>query len=490
MLRKFGLVLLVFSLSLAVLSGVPAAPAHAQGANAWTSYDLNMRTGPGTDYDIVVTLGANTGLILEARNADTSWVLARTEDGTQRGWLAAIYLNYAPGTSAASLPVSNEILNAPAPAAADNPPADDPAPASGGVNARTVYQMNVRSGPGTSHSAVGQVPANTGLVLEARNADASWVLAHTEDGAIRGWLSSMYLTFTGVTASSLPFSDEIVSGGGSPTVPTTDNVDYYGIKMGGYDPALIKNIDLTALPIVPEPTARAYAIYQTGRAKGNNPNVVAKVGDCSSEHWYFLSPFAGGQYNLGSYPELQGVIDHFGDSLGFNSEATHNGFNVNSVMQTQWANPAFCQNGETPLTCEYRIHKPSVSIIMFGTSDLLVMTPYEFDFYMRDIVDQTIEAGIIPVLSTFPGNLGFWDRTILYNQIVARIAMDYNIPLINLWLALEKLPNKGLEPDGFHLGEPLEDPGSLSTANLQTGYPTRNLITLQTLDKLRRSVLR
>jgi hypothetical protein len=217
---------------------------------------------------------------------------------------------------------------------------------------------------------------------------------------------------------------------------------------------------------------------------------VAKVGDCSSEHWYFLSPFGWNRYNLGSYGSLQGVVDHFGESLAFNSEATHNGFNVNTVLAPEWANPAVCQPGESPLQCEFRVHKPGIAIIMFGTSDLLVMTPYEFDFYMRDIVDQSIEAGVIPVLSTFPGNLNFWNKTILFNQMVVRIALDYDIPLINLWLALESLPNHGLEPDGFHLGEPLNDPGNLSGENLTTGYPMRNLVTLQSLDAIWRSTMR
>jgi hypothetical protein len=125
---------------------------------------------------------------------------------------------------------------------------------------------------------------------------------------------------------------------------------------------------------------------------------------------------------------------------------------------------------------------------MFGTSDLLVMTAYEFDFYLRDIVEQSIAAGVIPVLSTFPGNQGFPNHTILFNQIVVRVALDYDVPLINLWLALERLPNQGLEEDGFHLGEPLAGNSCVLVGeNLQTGYPTRNLVTLQSLDAIWRS---
>jgi len=109
---------------------------------------------------------------------------------------------------------------------------------------------------------------------------------------------------------------------------------------------------------------------------------------------------------------------------------------------------------------------------------------------MRQVVQETIDAGVIPILSTFPGNLGFWNHTILYNQIVVRIALDNDIPLINLWLALEALPNHGLEPDGFHLGEtPYGTACVLTDPYLQNGFPVRNLVTMQTLDAVWRGAM-
>lgn len=493
MVRKYRLFVGLCVLIMMLAAGQGLLIVSAQGPDAWTAYDLNMRTGPATSHAVVSMLPANSGLVLEARNADASWLLGRTEDGSHRGWVASLYLTFQAGYSAFNLPVSGEILDAPAAAPAEAPPAPDepnPAPAATGGTAYTVYQLNVRSGPGTNHRSLGVIPGNAALVLEARNADSSWVLAHTEDGATRGWLASLYLNFVGISASSLPVSSEIISGPAAAPAVVNDNPTFDGIPTGGFDLASVENIDLAAYPVVGRSTARARSIFLEGRALGNNSHVLAKVGDCSSEHWYFLKVFPWGQYNLGTYGNLQGVINHFGESLAYDSQATHNGFNANSVMHPGWANPAYCRADESPLLCEYHLNKPSIAIIMFGTSDLLVMTPYEFDFYMRDIVDQTIEAGVIPVLSTFPGNMNFWDKTILYNKIVVRIALDYDIPLINLWLALEALPNKGLEPDGFHLGEPLDAAGNLSGANMQTGYPTRNLVTLQTLDNILNSAMR
>jgi len=34
---------------------------------------------------------------------------------------------------------------------------------------------------------------------------------------------------------------------------------------------------------------------------------------------------------------------------------------VNAVLAPEWANPAACQPGESPLLCEFRLRKPSVA---------------------------------------------------------------------------------------------------------------------------------
>jgi uncharacterized protein YraI len=494
MLRKTSLVSLIVCL---IVIGSLYPVVAQDDSLPYTTYQLTVRTGPGTSNDVITYLDAGTPVVLEARNADTSWVLGHTEDGSFRGWMYSIYLTYPPGYSAARLPVSGEVIGISP--AQDTQPQDSgdaapaSAPAAGGVNAFAGYDLNVRSGPGTNYSALGTVPGGTGLILEARNGDASWVLARTADGATRGWFYSIYIQVEGVSVWNLPQSGEVVTasgGGGSgatsdigSSVPSTTGGAYDGIVMGSFDPATVAGLDLATFPAVGRSTARARAIFLEGRAAGRNPNVVAKVGDCSTAHWYFLSQFAWGKYDLGPYEDLQGVIDHFGESWAYNSEASSNGYNVNSVMNPVYANPAVCEPDESPLDCEYRLHNPSVAVIMFGTSDLLVMSAYEFDFYLREIVRLTIEQDVVPILSTFPSNTGFWNHTVLYNQIVVKIALDNDIPLINLWAALEELPNHGVEDDGFHLDTPPNDNSCYFTADyLDNGYNVRNLVTLQTLD--------
>jgi uncharacterized protein YraI len=369
MIRKISLMMLVTGLL--VMAALPAAAQETP--NAWTAYNLNMRSGPGSEHEIVMAFPTGTGLILEARNADISWLLAHTEDGLYRGWVSSLYLDYAPGVRTSNLPISTEIVGSAPPPAESAPPGEQtppPAePAPGGVNAHTTYNMNIRSGPSTSHQIIGSLTGGAGLIVEARNNDASWVLARTENGAKRGWVFSQYIQFAGIDAASLPLSEEVIGeapaapGEAVPTfepapVSSTSNPTYQGIVVGPYDTSLVSWIDLTNYPVVAVPTARARYIFLQGQALGNNPNVVAKVGDCSSEHWYFLNPFAWGQYDLGEYAALQSVITHFGDSLAYDSQASHNGYNVNTVLAPEWSDPSVCATGESPLQCEYRIHKP------------------------------------------------------------------------------------------------------------------------------------
>lgn len=249
-------------------------------------------------------------------------------------------------------------------------------------------------------------------------------------------------------------------------------------------------IDLTAYPILPAHLGQARAIFERGQALGRDARVMSKVGDCNSVVWQFLHPFGENQYDLGPYAHLQPVVDYYATSFATHTQAGHAGLNSRAITDPFWTNPNFCEPEESSLQCEYRLRNPAVAMIMFGTNDMFVLTPEQFDQSLRSIVQQTIDAGIVPVLSTFPRHLSYPDRSVEFNKLVVRIALDFDIPLVNLWLALEPLPTHGIARDGYHLDGPVTFSGDLATpANLATGYPLRNLITLQTLDLLLREVV-
>ncbi|WP_420630953.1 SH3 domain-containing protein [Candidatus Leptofilum sp.] len=65
---------------------------------------LNVRTGPGVTYGVTAVVYQDQGLALLGRNADTSWLKVRLNDGTV-GWVNAAYIDSA--TTLNSLPVTN-----------------------------------------------------------------------------------------------------------------------------------------------------------------------------------------------------------------------------------------------------------------------------------------------------------------------------------------------------------------------------------------------
>jgi len=352
-----------------------------------------------------------------------------------------------------------------------------PLAAQGSTQVFTHYAQAVYSEPDRPGLIVGVLVPQAKIILEARNADATWVLGRTPDGTVRGWIESRFLDIP--TDVNLP---KLLVSGETLFVPSTTAAE-------ASTNAAYTTINLTNYPTIPARMGRAREIFELGQIHGNNAHNISKVGDCISDNEHFLSPFGWQQYNLGNYVALQGVIDQFSESLAYDSLAAYDGLVTNAVLDPLFANPLACQPGETPLRCEYRVHQPSVAIIMFGAQDLLFTPADAFDQNLRQIVHETIQAGVVPILSTFPGNLQRWKQAVQYNQIVVQIALDYDIPLMNLWLALEQLPNHGLNADGRHLSLPITSSGDLASSNLQRGYPMRNLVTLQSLDAVWRNVM-
>jgi hypothetical protein len=279
------------------------------------------------------------------------------------------------------------------------------------------------------------------------------------------------------------------------------SIDLTPPTLGDFDPASVADIDINDYPVMPEVTAHARAIYARGLAEGHNPKRFSKIGDCMTAAEAFLTPFGTDDYNLGTYTDLQPVIDYYGsvpargegfdlDSFANPGLSTASGFNSASVLDPTWANPNWCRPNEAPLDCEYRVSQPSLALIMFGTNDTFYLEAEYFDFHLRNVVLRTIEANVVPVLNTFPTRPEFPEKSVLFNQIVIQIAEDYDLPLINLWLALQAVPGQGVNTEEtIHLTIPEDGKtGYLDEAHLTAGYTYRNLVTLQALDVLWRGL--
>jgi len=230
-------------------------------------------------------------------------------------------------------------------------------------------------------------------------------------------------------------------------------------------------------------SARVREIYQNGLALGNNPHVFSRIGDCASAAPDFLVGFDG-QYNLGEYAGLQVAIDYFKGSFGRPSLAASAGLNTAGLLTTLWTGKQ-CLKGETLLDCQYRLDHPSFAFIAIGTNEAYYIheNPGLFEHNMRIILDDTIAKGIVPILATKADNVE-GDHSI--NATIARLAMEYQIPLWNFWLAAQPLPDHGMvSPEHLNTVSYLNFTDFSIPNSLQYGMQVRNLTALQMLDLLR-----
>jgi LysM repeat protein len=242
----------------------------------------------------------------------------------------------------------------------------------------------------------------------------------------------------------------------------------------------INGIVLDSIVVVPEGVAQnVQDIYRVGQALGRDPRSFSKLGDSTIENPHFLTRFDDGPYDLGQYGYLQSVIDYFRGSFARQGVAVHRGLHTWSVLDPMWADPYSCLSGEDMLACEIRLHNPSVVFIKLGSNDVGV--PDSTERNLRRIVEYAISYGIIPVLSTKAdrhegaGNIN--------NDIIRRVAADYQVPLLDFDLVAGTLPGRGLADDGVHLTSFFAHDWRSPVA-LQRGYGIHNLIALIMLDRV------
>jgi len=156
--------------------------------------------------------------------------------------------------------------------------------------------------------------------------------------------------------------------------------------------------------------------------------------------------------------------------------------NVASALSPLWSDPAVCQSGETPVACEFRVHKPTIAVISmetwWGEQPAKI-----YELYLRQLVENVLAQNVIPILATKADNL---EGDYSVNAAIARVAYDYDVPMWNFWAAVQPLPHHGVYGDGFHLTFArnfFEDPKRMEMA-----WPWRNLTALQAIDTVWRGL--
>lgn len=246
-------------------------------------------------------------------------------------------------------------------------------------------------------------------------------------------------------------------------------------------------------------TAEVREIFEEGQVLGNRADVFTTVGDSNTTNGDFLRPIGltPNSCDLDEYEALQETIDFFStpptrdnaNSFTRDSIAADRGFSTYSALDPFWADTAVCEPNESPITCEYRVVQPSISLIMLGQIDINYagtdVTSYREN--METLITTSIGQGVIPVLSTivFLPERDVYPLSLEFNMVILDLADEYQVPLINLWRAVQPLPNVGIGPDRSHLRAEVGRFCAFDGAENELGGTLRNLLNLQALDMLR-----
>lgn len=288
-----------------------------------------------------------------------------------------------------------------------------------------------------------------------------------------------------------------------------------------------------ASPVIPamgdRETKGLRRIFQRGLRAGNRPKSFIKVGDSISWTSLFLQGFSCGEGQIGKWSALKKTIRwHRGlrlpgwaghadcrsggdDPFGRDSAAARpNQFSAWPLSsppfyeESQPADP-HCRVDEAPLACEWRLLRPATALVMVGTNDAGPGVPAEtVRTNVAAITEWLLSRGTIPVLSTIPPRLdgpSEAESALSYNEQIRNLGRERRVPVIDLNRALtaKGMIAKSMEADGVHpsaLGGPncwFVNERCRSTdlrpGSLRYGHNLRNLITLRTLDLLRRNVI-
>jgi len=243
-------------------------------------------------------------------------------------------------------------------------------------------------------------------------------------------------------------------------------------------------------PLTPSVVADLRAIAARGEAQRDD--VFAKLGGSSVVSHAFLHCFRGQNVVLGEHTELQATIDFFahgraGGTSPFTREslATHEGWSIRHGLTGR----------PTRVEQEVRAISPRYAFALFGGNDVMARRPRTFHRHLLRLIEKLERRGVIPILgSTMPrrarSDMEEWARR--YDGVSRAVAISRGLPYMDVHALALELPGRGLARDGVHPNVYLDHRRSracdFTEEGVRHGQNVRNLLAIQTLDRLRRAL--
>jgi hypothetical protein len=221
--------------------------------------------------------------------------------------------------------------------------------------------------------------------------------------------------------------------------------------------------------------------------------VFAKVGDSITVSGAFLRCFDGDDLRWGEHGGLKETRDFFARTR-VDERSTSFGRDT-LAAKVGWRTEKVLKGMRPPLLRELDALRPAWAVVMLGTNDTFPDGMQGYAQALRTVIDTLLERGVVPLLSTIPprrDSLQARELTEEMNAVVRMVARSRQIPLMDLFRAMDDLPHGGLGGDGVH-PEPLREdrmhPCWFNAQGLTAGMNVRNLLVLDALDRVRRKVL-
>jgi len=331
-------------------------------------------------------------------------------------------------------------------------------------------RSSIYAGPGSTHLPVERLAWQDNITITGRNQAGTWLqvdILRGRETEISGWVQTGHLVFN----ADLSFADFPVLSlpDGNPETINSQSMS-----------------ELAAVPLLSDISPAMIDVFERGQELGNQADVITKIGDSVSDSLIFLGAMNVDDYDLGPHADLADTVDFF--NTPEDSVASRIGMTTYVIFDPFWADSDTCEANESPLACELRRTQPSVAFVLFGPNDVRAMDDEQFKIQIEMIVQQVLDAGVIPVLITYsidPDD-GLLLQGIQFNLRLAELAEEYEVPLINYWLAAQDLPENGLDEDDVHLTHSGFRNMTYNTGHeAYYGMSLLNLLAARVLDDLR-----
>ena len=173
-------------LSLTSLTGLLSA--QDSGVTATAYQTINVRSGPGTQFEVVGRLSEGDTVSVLGRESDaTRWLYVPVPETQLRGWVAVFTVTTSGGLETLA------IIDAESP---DGSGGGETQPELDGAQIVAFGRVNVRSGPSITYTVVGQLEVEDEAPVTARsNYNNDWL--YIENETISGWVAYFTVTVRG-----------------------------------------------------------------------------------------------------------------------------------------------------------------------------------------------------------------------------------------------------------------------------------------------------